>query len=199
MMNENSINMEAKEDYNEKLDVILKMIENAKSNIRDNAFFYLLWGWLVLAASLTHFILMQFGIPYSFIAWPVLMTIGTVASIVAGIRLGKRSNYITHLDMAIMYLWWGFFFTILILLAFSITGLIPWNISNALIISMYGMGTFVSGGILKFKPLIFGGISCWIISLLVFVIPFEYSLLLVAVSIIIAYLVPGYMLRSTKK
>jgi hypothetical protein len=35
--------------------------------------------------------------------------------------------------------------------------------------------------------------------LLVFVIPFEYSLLLVAVSIIIAYLVPGYMLRSTKK
>jgi hypothetical protein len=197
-MNENAMNMEAKDDYNEKLDVILKMIENSKTNIRDNAFFYLLWGWLVLAASLTHFVLMQLGIPYSFLAWPVLMTIGMVASIIAGIRLGKRSSYITHLDKAIIYLWWGFFFTVLVLLAFSLSGLIQWSISNALIISLYGLGTFVSGGILKFKPLIFGGISCWVISLLVFVIPFEYTLLLVAISIIIAYLVPGYMLRNAK-
>jgi hypothetical protein len=198
-MNENNINMEAQENYTEKIDVILTMIENSKTNIKDNAFFYLLWGWLVLAASLTHFTLMQLGIAYSFLAWPVLMTIGTIISIIAGIKLGKRSSYITHLDKAIIFLWWGFFFTVLILLSFSISGLIPWNISNALIISLYGMGTFVSGGILKFKPLIIGGIACWIISLLVFVIPFEYTLLLVATSIIIAYLVPGYMLRNAKR
>jgi hypothetical protein len=197
-MNENTIDTEARDNYNEKVDVILKMIENSKTNIRDNAFFYLLWGWLVLAASLIHFTLIQFGTPFSFLAWPILMSIGTIVSIFAGIRMGKRQNYLTHLDKAIMYLWWGFFFTILVVLAFSLSGLIPWNISNALIISLYGMGTFVSGGILKFRPLIIGGISCWLISLMVFVIPFEYMLLMVALSIILAYLVPGYMLRNAK-
>lgn len=190
--------MEPKNEYNEKIDIILGMIENSRTNIRDNAFFFLLWGWLVLAASLIHFTLMKMGIGYSYLAWPIIMTIGMVFSVIAGVRLGKRSAYITHLDKAVIFLWWGFFFTILVILAFSIGGRIPWNISNALIISLYGMGTFVSGGILKFRPLIIGGICCWFISLGAFFVPMEYMLLLVALSIIIAYLVPGYMLRAAK-
>ena len=58
-----------------------------------------------------------------------------------------------------------------------------------LIISLYGMGTFISGGILKFKPLIIGGIACWIISIIAFFVANEYVLLLTALSIIIAYLI----------
>jgi hypothetical protein len=190
--------METKNDYNEKLDVIFEMIENSKTKIKDNAFFYLLWGWLVLAASLTHFILFKLDFYYSFLAWPIIMTIGMIISVIAGIRLGKRAHYRTHLDNAIIFLWWGFTCTIIVVLAFAISGKIPWNIADAMIISLYGLGTFVSGGILKFKPLIIGGICCWIISLGAFFVPEIYMLLLVALSIIIAYLVPGYMLRAAK-
>jgi hypothetical protein len=190
--------METKTEYQEKLDVIFEMIENSKMNLRASAFFYLLWGWLVLGASLAHFILLKMDIFYSFLAWPAIMTVGMVISVIAGIRLGKQSTYRTHLDTAIIYLWYGFFFTILIIIAFSIAGKIPWGICNALIISLYGLGTFVSGGILKFRPLILGGMCCWIIALGAFFVEEDYMLLLVAVSIIIAYLVPGYLLRSAK-
>jgi uncharacterized membrane protein YhaH (DUF805 family) len=93
---------------------------------------------------------------------------------------------------------WGFFFTIIVILAFAISGKIAWEIANVLIIALYGLGTFVSGGILKFKPLIIGGMCCWIIALCIFFIPDEYSLLLVAGSIIIAYLIPGYLLRNAR-
>jgi hypothetical protein len=120
--------METSNDYKEKLDVIYSMIENSKTQIREN----------------------------------------------------------------------GFFFAFLVILAFSIGGRIPWEISNVLVIVMYGLGTFVSGGILKFRPLIIGGICCWIIALGAFFIPGEYTLLLVAISIIIAYLIPGYLLRKTR-
>jgi len=190
--------METTNDYKEKLDVIYAMIENSKTQIRENAFFYLLWGWLVLGASLSHFIMMKFDIFYSFLAWPVIMTIGMVISVIAGIRMGKRAGYRTHIDTAVIYLWYGFFFAILVILAFSIGGKIPWEMSNALIIVMYGLGTFVSGGILKFRPLIIGGISCWIIALGAFFVPGEYMLLLVAISIITAYLIPGYLLRKAR-
>ena len=188
--------METTNDYNGKLNVIYDMIENSKTRIRENAFFYLLWGWLVLIASLSDFIMMKFGIYYSFLAWPIIMTAGGVISAIAGIRMGKRAGYRTHIDTAVIYLWYGFFFTLLIILAFAIGGKISWEIADALIISMYGLGTFVSGGILKFKPLIIGGICCWIIALGVFIIPAGYTLLLVALSIIIAYLIPGYLLRK---
>jgi hypothetical protein len=188
--------METTSDYNEKLNVIYDMIENSKTQIRENAFFYLLWGWLVLGASLSHFIMMKLDIFYSFLAWPVIMTVGMIVSVIAGIRMGKRAGYRTHIDTAMIYLWYGFFFTIIVLIAFAISGKISWSILNALIISLYGLGTFVSGGILKFKPLIIGGMCCWIIALCVFFVPAEYSLLLVSVSIIISYLIPGYLLRK---
>jgi len=188
--------METSKDYNEKLDLIFEMIENSKTNLRDNSFFYLLWGWLTLAASLIHFTLLKMGFFYSFLAWPVIMTSGIIISTIAGFRLGKRNHFRTHLDTAMIYLWWGFFFTLLVHLAFAIAGKIPWNITNALIISLYGLGTFASGGMLKFKPLIIGGICCWIISLGVFIVPEDYSLLLISLSIVISYLVPGYLLRT---
>jgi hypothetical protein len=188
--------METTNDYNGKLNVIYEMIENSKTRIRENAFFYLLWGWLVLIASLSHFIMMKLGIYYSFLAWPVIMSAGMVVSVIAGIRMGKRAGYLTHIDTAMIYLWYGFFFALLVILAFSIGGKIHWEMTNALIIVMYGLGTFVSGGILKFRPLIIGGISCWIIAMGVFFVPGEYMLLLVALSIIIAYLIPGYLLRK---
>ncbi len=47
--------------------VITEMIENSKSNFKDNSFFYLLWGWLVLIASVTNFALLKMG--YYEIAW----------------------------------------------------------------------------------------------------------------------------------
>jgi hypothetical protein len=190
--------METPKDYSEKLDVIFEMIENSKTNLRDNSFFYLLWGWLTLAASLIHFTLLKMGFFYSFLAWPVIMTAGSIVSTIAGFRLGQRNHFRTHLDTAMIYLWWGFFFTLLVPLVFAIAGKIPWNIANALIISLYGLGTFASGGMLKFKPLIIGGICCWIICLGVFFVPEDYSLLLISLSIVISYLVPGYLLRSAR-
>jgi hypothetical protein len=190
--------METSQEYKEKLDVIFEMIENSRTNLKENSFFYLLWGWLVLLASLLHFTLMRMGFFYSFLAWPVIMSIGMIISTIAGIRMGKKSHYRSHLDTAMIYLWWGFFFTMLIPMAFAIAGKIPWGIFNALIISLYGLGTFVSGGILKFRPLIIGGMCCWLICLGAFFIPEEYTILLVSLSIIIAYLIPGYLLRVAR-
>jgi hypothetical protein len=121
-----------------------------------------------------------------------------IVSIITGIRMGKKAGFHSYIDTAVIYLWYGFFFTIIVLMAFAIAGKIPWDSFNALIISMYGMGTFVSGGILRFKPLIIGGICCWFIAMCAFFVPGEYTLLLISGSIIIAYLIPGYLLRKSR-
>jgi len=180
----------------ESLKIIQEMIATSKGNLKDNSFFYLLWGWLVLVASLSHYVLLRIGWEYAYLPWPALMIIGGIASVVAGIRLGKKMKVITVVDKAILYLWWGFVVLIIIILAMTSMEKIVWTSTYPLIIALYGLGTFVSGGILKFRPLIIGGIACWIISIVAFFVAPINVLLLTALSIVISYLIPGYMLKS---
>jgi len=190
-----------KETFDEKasLKVIYETIENAKNNIRDNGFFYLLWGWLVLIASLLHYFLFNFTkFSYFYIGWPVLMTIGMIASIVYGIRLGKTSKVTTYLDTMLIYLWWSFTATVLLLLAITFTGFISFEVMNPLIVILFSMCTFVSGGIMRFRPLIIGGLAGWILGGAEFFIDRDSQLLLTSLAIIVAYLIPGYLLKNRK-
>lgn len=191
--------MEIKFNEQDSLRVIHEMIENSKAKISDNGFFYLLWGWLVLIASISNFILLKIGFEQAWLPWPILMIGGGVISGIAVYRIGKKAKVITFFDKAIIYLWYGFVVTLIIILVTANFGRMSWTVTNTLIIALYGLGTFVSGGILKFRPLIFGGVFCWIISLVTLFIPELYSLLMVALSIIVAYLIPGYMLKAREK
>jgi len=191
-----------KTTFNEKdsLRVITEMIENSKSNFKDNSFFYLLWGWLVLIASVINFTLLQMGhFEIAWIPWPILMFGGGIVSGIAGYRMGKKAKAKTMFDTAMAFLWGGFVVTIFIILFTASSGNLTWKASNIMIIALYGLRTFVSGGLLKFKPLIIGGVLSWAIAVATIFIPELYSLLMVALSIVVAYLVPGYMLKSKEK
>ena len=192
--------MEKQIDEQMSLRIISEAIENAKANFKDNGFFYLLWGWLVLGASLLQYGLIQFSnTPYHWVGWPIIMTIGGIISGIYGYRLGKAAMVRTFVDTSMIYLWYGFTISILLIIAMAIVNQISFQLVNPLIIVFYGLGTFVSGGILKFRPLIIGGILSWVIAVFAFMIQSEVQLLLMALSIIISYLIPGYMLQHRYK
>jgi len=66
-----------------------------------------------------------------------------------------------------------------------------------LILMLAGIATFISGGISKFNPFIFGGIMLEIGALLTaFVIAPEYHGLVFSASLFLGYLVPGIILRE---
>ena len=187
--------MDSKITEKESLQVIYEMIETSKANLRGNSFFYLLWGWLVLLASLSHFALLQINYEHAYLPWPILMFSGGIVSGIAGYKLGKKTSTRTHTDTTMIYLWYGFMVTLLIVLVFSGFEYIHWKNTSPLIILLYALATFVSGGTLKFKPLIWGAIASWIIAIIAFIVTYEYVLLLTALSIIVTYLIPGYMLK----
>jgi len=193
--------METKLTELESLKIIHEMIATSKNRLKNNSFFYLLWGWLVLIASISHYVLLRIHVDhhYAYLPWPILMMAGAIVSVIAGIRIGKREKVISHIYKMIMLLWWGFCFTLLVVLVMASFQKLSWSSTYAFIIALYGLGTFVSGGILKFKPLIIGGIISWIMSVLaLFVEPIN-ILLVMALSIVIAYLIPGYMLKFKEK
>jgi hypothetical protein len=61
---------------------------------------------------------------------------------------------------------------------------------------IYGTWLFISGGALKFRPLIFGGIINWVIGAIAFFADFEQQLILLALAVLLGYILPGHLLKS---
>lgn len=176
------------------LRLIQEMIQAAKQDLSDNSFDLLLWGWLVLVAALVHYGLLQTGYDKPWLAWPVLMSVGTVASFVNGARRGRRERVRTALGDFMVYLWTGF--GVLMLMLIGMGAVSGWSKMYPLIIALYGLGTFATGGALRFRPLIWGGAACWLLATVAFRVAFDTQILLVAAAVLVAYVVPGHMLKN---
>ncbi len=64
------------------------------------------------------------------------------------------------------------------------------------LIMFYGIGMFISGSIMNFRPMQAGAVCCWIIAPVAFRVSFEYQSLLLPLSLILSYIIPGYLLRN---
>lgn len=175
--------------------LIQEMIHTAKQDLSNHSFDLLLWGWLVFAASLAHYGLLQMGYKGSAaLAWPVLMGLGSVAAFIHGARRARQERVRTAQQDFMIYLWTGFGVLMLMLIGMGFVS--GWSKSYPLIIALYGLGTFATGGALRFRPLIWGGAACWLLATVAFRVPFDTQLLLVAAAVLVAYIVPGHLLKN---
>ena len=81
------------------LRLIQDMIQAAKQDLSDHSFNLLLWGWLVLVAALIHYGLLQTSYDSPWLAWPILMGLGTIAAFVNGARRGRRERPSRHITL----------------------------------------------------------------------------------------------------
>jgi hypothetical protein len=63
-----------------------------------------------------------------------------------------------------------------------------------LFMMLYVMPTYITGAIAKFKPMIFGGLVCWVLSIASIFTPVQTDMLLIAVCGLFAWLIPGIIL-----
>ena len=184
----------------ESLKLIYEMIHEARQDFRQGGFFYLLWGWAVLLACLLHYAIMAYtAFQHPYLVWPVsMLTAGLITFI--KIRQYKSVRKVkSHLVNAVFTLWTGFTIALLTTLLLAFMGKLTMLQAYPLIMVLYGLAIFVSGGMLKFKPLVWGGAACWPIALGAAFVSFENQLLLLALAVIIAYLIPGLFIAESQK
>ncbi|MDQ3682285.1 MAG: hypothetical protein M3352_04325 [Bacteroidota bacterium] len=189
--------MEEKFSPQESLQLIQSMIEKTKENISENRFFFLLWGWITFIAVLTQFILkVVVDYKHHYIVWLSVIP-AAIITIVKGNKMKARS-YRTYVGESMGFLWMGIgisFFILSIIISTSIGWMKAWPF----FILFYGLGTFISGKFIQFKPLVFGGVFCWIIACITVFVPYDYQLLLAALAILCSYIIPGYLIKSEKQ
>jgi len=181
----------------ERLRVIYDMIGRAKNQIGSNYRYYLLWGYLVLAASMSEFILIRvFRYELHYLVWPILMGTGVMVSFIWGAMEGQRQRYKSFIGSSMQYLWAGWLVSLFsFLLFFTIRGEHEMILPVSLV--MYGLGIFASGGLVNYRLLIYLAPVAWAGAILAFFQPYIYQLPVMAGVVLVTYIVPGHLLRHS--
>lgn len=188
----------------ESFTIINKAIAGFKTNYRESASIFLLWGWMLSIASFTHFAILMIlkrleawdlmGI-FSIGNWLVFVLIGFIIQYFMIRRENKNRKVYTYLDTYLKYLWTvsgvSFFIGAFICLKL---GILP----PPIMLLIAGTATTITGLFIKFRPLMYGGIALLIFSIVTTFVSTEYITLLNGVAIICGYLIPGYYLKSAK-
>jgi hypothetical protein len=176
----------------ESLKIITDMINKTKVNIRQGSFHLLFWGWLITICSLSDWLLAKFiGYDHSYYVWFLLIP-GAFVSMIYGFVNGRKAKVHTYADMLYMWTWIGFLIAATVLFivqAKNMESVAPY------IMLLAGFPTFLTGFIIKFRPLIAGGICFWIFALIVNFAGPSIAPLGTPVAMLLGYLIPGYMLK----
>lgn len=168
-------------------------IREAKRSFHKVHFYFLLWGILFALAGVVSHLLMRNGSPLHWIIWPAMGITGGVVASIYGARQGRKQGATTTMDRVHMWLWTANTITLILLLVGLVArGMDP----NPYILVLVGMPTFISGALMRFRPLMLGGMLFWAIGLASFFVWQEYSSLVFSGAIVLGYIIPGLLLKN---
>lgn len=187
----------------ESFSIINKAIANFKLNFRETAKVFLLWGWVLAIASLSNFIILKIlysreasiGL-LSLFNWAAYILIGFIIMLFMEHKINKDKKVFSYIESYFKNLWSvtaaSFIIATFLCIKMEIN-------PPAIMLLIAGIATTTSGLLIKYRPLIIGGMTFFIFSLAATFVSNEYISLIVFAAIICGYLIPGYLLKSTKE
>lgn len=176
--------------------VIQSMIAATKHSLLQDGTLYIYWGWVILFCSIGEYVLMLTEFEHPYVTWLVMpVAVWRYLAYVAKRKaIAKVKSYT---DEFMSVLWRAFFISMAIILClFPVIG---YEKVLPLIIILYGMGTYTSGGVLRFPPLIYGGLANFPLAIGAFFTSFQNQLLILSIAVSVSYIIPGYLLKSNFK
>jgi hypothetical protein len=176
------------------LQLIESMINKAKNRFSENGFQYLLWGWVIFCTAVAHFCLLNFTTTkYAPMVW--LSCIGAaIVQFAYQWRIHKKRQVKTYADEIIDYIW-SLFGISMMVISFTAFRFDNWVQMYTIILMLYGIPTVLSGAVMRFNPLKIGGTICFVLSMISTFCQSKYILLLLALAVLSAWIIPGYILN----
>lgn len=193
--------MEPEKEFSpqESLDLIRTMISKTKDSFADNTFYFLFWGWLVFGCCITSYVL-KVWVHYPnhfYIFW--LMPLGGIVSWIYGSRQAKKERVKSFVDEALDYVWLAVATAFMVLVLVNVLGGQNWRTAFTYYILLYAIGTFITGSLIRFKPLVVGGLINFLLAVISVRFGYDNQLLIGALAILISYIIPGHLLRARLK
>lgn len=194
-MKEQEYNGEQAPTHQQSLDLINEMISKAKKSYTTKGIAPMVWGSLILFCGLVNWVEIHYKKSFGDV-W-LLTLFALIPQIYFSIKEKRSKSFIAYNEIAINYIWIAFSISIFIT-SFYFAYFIRGHVSP-LIMMLFGIPTFIIGGMSNFKPMVFGGIFCWIMSVISMHTIEEVNVLLMAVCGLFAWLIPGIILWGRYK
>jgi hypothetical protein len=178
--------------------LITSMINKAKNNFSEKGLLYMIWGWVILFCCITNFVGTYF-FSYDKIYFVWLIVYIVLIFQIFYLRKIRKARATKTYTGEINAFVWIVFSICMVLIIFICLSFKKYELIDPMLLVLYGMPTFLSGIILKFKPLIIGAVCCWVLAVISPFIDIEYQLLLIACAVIVAWIIPGYLLKQKFK
>ena len=202
----------------ESLALITQMINKAKDSYHATGMGAMMWGAIIAICSMVKLSEIHFDYRLPFDIY-LLTIVAIIPQIFLTIREKKERKVKTYDDAYMDYIWLGFGICIFLLIFITnavfrvwepvaieyreLTGhRSPFRFSefiSPLFLLLYGLPTFITGAACKFKPMIWGGIFCWVCCLVTVFTTIKIDLLLTAASAIMAWFIPGILMEREYK
>lgn len=180
----------------EQLNMISSMISEARKSFSKTSIYFLIWGVVMAAAGLVEFWLTQNAYAYPYISWPIAGLVGGIWAGIVGRKQGMEQQHFTLYDRAIMAIWSSYTITLILVV---IAAVLQKQNPGLWIMFLTGLPTMASGILIKFRPLVLGGIVFWVAGLIALFIPANYLALVFAISLFLGYIIPGLMLKKAEE
>ncbi len=179
------------------LNLISETINKVKASYHDTGIGPILWGCVVTFCSLVSFYAGLKKIDWLFNVW-LLTIVAVLPQILISIKEKKQRKFVSYNDAAATVIWITFGFSMFtismidnLLRYFNYT-----SIHASVYMLIYGFPTIIAGGVCKIKPMLWGGILCWVFALTSTPLKFPYPFLFTAACAIVAWLIPGLIMYT---
>jgi hypothetical protein len=177
----------------ESLALITSMIVKAKDDYQETGISALFWGSIIIFCSLVTFFNYHWGWSVLKYIW-FLTFVAIIPQIFISARERKLRKHKGHQEDLIGGIWISYAIAIsLMTCIFYVYNIDP---SDFIFLILYGIPTFATGYAKRFTPMIFGGIACWVFSILSFYTPWPYFMLYNAAGALLAWFIPGLIFRK---
>ena len=191
------------------------MISKAKDACHDTGMAAMMWGTVIAVCSLVRLSELHFGYKLPFDIY-LLTIVAVIPQIWFTIKEKRKRKVKTYDDGFMDSLWIAFGICIFLMIYITNSMYSQWDpaadayrkitgdaypfrlyeFSSSLFLLLYGLPTFVTGVSMKFKPMLWGGLLCWVCCLITIYTSIKIDLILVALSSVFAWLVPGIIMEK---
>jgi hypothetical protein len=185
--------------HEESMRLIGQMISTAKQEQKDDGRGWIIWGWMLFAASSFSWINMQYHWVKMNFFWNVfgiLAVLLMIFGICKNFFTKKKERVKTYTQELFATLNIGFFIFLGLIVVSMNLGVPPAK-GFALLLGLYGFWILIYGTVLNFRPSVIGAFVTWALAFTcLFFDRFADVMLIHALAVLCGYIIPGYMARK---
>jgi hypothetical protein len=186
----------------ESLLLIRQMIQTAKTEQKDDGRGWILWGWMLFAASMLTILNIHFHWFEAYFFWN-LFGIATIIvflfEVLGRFFWRKRVKVKTYTKDLFQKLNIGFFISLMFIIVAINVGVSP-MLGFPLLVNLYAFWILIYGSALDFKPSIIAAYVAWAFGIgALFARSFETVMLLHGLAVLSGYIIPGHIANKAFK